>query len=51
MNVQLVTNVAGNQEYIELFGTESLSLDVSFAEIQDITKKNSAYTKEFNVPG
>ena len=51
MNVQLVTNVAGNQEYIELFGTETLSLDVSFAEIQDITKKNSAYTKEFNVPG
>ena len=51
MNVQLVTNVAGNQEYIELYGSESLSLDVSFAEIQDITKKNSAYTKEFNVPG
>jgi hypothetical protein len=51
MNVQLVTNVAGNQEYIELYGTETLSLDVSFAEIQDITKKNSAYTKEFNVPG
>lgn len=51
MNVQIVTNVAGNQEYIELFGNESLSLDVSFAEIQDITKKNSAYTKEFNVPG
>ena len=51
MNVQLVTNVAGNQEYIELFGTETLSLDVSFAEIQDITKKNSAYTKEFDVPG
>jgi hypothetical protein len=51
MNVQLITKVAGNQEYIELFGTETLSLDVSFAEIQDITKKNSAYTKEFDVPG
>ena len=51
MNVQLVTNVAGNQEYIELFGTDSLNLSISFAEIQDITKKNSNYSKEFNVPG
>ena len=51
MNVQILTNVAGNQEYIELFGTETLNLDISFAEIQDITKKNSSFTKEFNVPG
>jgi hypothetical protein len=51
MNVQILTKVAGNDEYIELFGNETLSLDVSFAEIQDITKKNSAFTKDFGVPG
>lgn len=51
MNVQLITNVNGNQEYIELFGTDSLTFSFSFAEIQDITKRNSAYSKEFNVPG
>lgn len=51
MNLQIVTVVNGVQEYIELFGDESITLEVSFAEIQDITKKNSTYTKEFDVPG
>lgn len=51
MNVQLRVIVDGNIEFIELYGNENITLEVSFAEIQDITKKNSAYTKEFNVPG
>lgn len=51
MNLQILTKVNGNDEYLELFGTETLNLDVSFAEIQDITKKNSSYSKEFNLPG
>lgn len=51
MNLQISCQVAGNTEYIELFGTDALTMDLSFAEIQDITKKNSAYTKELNVPG
>lgn len=51
MNIQLRVIVDGNQEFIELFENETISLDLSFAEIQDITKKNSAYSKEFNVPG
>jgi hypothetical protein len=51
MNLQILTKVNGNDEYLELFGTETLNLDVSFAEIQDITKKNSSYSKEFKLPG
>jgi hypothetical protein len=44
MNLQILTKVNGNDEYLELFGTETLNLDVSFAEIKDITKKNSSYS-------
>ena len=51
MGLQIRTYVNGNQEFIELYGNEDIDLEVSFAEIQDITKKNSAFTKEFKVPG
>lgn len=51
MGLQIRTYVDGNQEYIELYGNEDIDMEVSFAEIQDITKKNSAFTKEFKVPG
>ena len=51
MGLQLRTYVNGKQEYIELYGDDDVTIQVSFAEIQDITKKNSAYTKEFKVPG
>lgn len=51
MGLQIRTYVDGNQEFIELYGNEDIDMDVSFAEIQDITKKNSAFTKEFKVPG
>jgi hypothetical protein len=51
MGLQIRAYVDGNQEYIELFGNENITMEVSFAEIQDITKKNSAFTQEFNVPG
>lgn len=49
--LQIRTYVNGQQEFIELYGNEDIDLEVSFAEIQDITKKNSAFTKEFKVPG
>lgn len=51
MGLQIRCYVEGNQEFIELYGNEDIDLEISFAEIQDITKKNSAYTKEFKVPG
>ncbi len=51
MGLQIRCYVEGNQEFIELYGDEDIDMEVSFAEIQDITKKNSAFTKEFKVPG
>lgn len=51
MGLQIRVYVDGNQEFIDLYGNEDIDMDVSFAEIQDITKKNSAFTKEFKVPG
>lgn len=43
--------VEGRQEFIDLYPDERIEIEISFAEIQDIAKKNSAYTKEFKVPG
>jgi hypothetical protein len=51
MGLQIRCYVDGNQEFIELYGNEDISIETSFAEIQDITKKNSAFTREFKVPG
>jgi hypothetical protein len=51
MGLQIRTYVEGKQRYLDLFGNETIDIEVSFAEIQDITKKNSAFTKEFRVPG
>lgn len=51
MGLQIRCYVEGNQEFIDLYGNEDIDLEVSFAEIQDITKKNSSYTKQFKVPG
>lgn len=51
MGLQIRAYVGNNQEYIDLYPDESISMDVSFAQVQDITKKNSPYSKEFKVPG
>ncbi len=51
MGLQIRTYVNGNQEFIDLYGDENIIAEVSFAEIQDITKKNSAFTQSFKVPG
>lgn len=51
MGLQIRCYVNGNQEFIDLYGNEKIDMEISFAEVQDITKKNSAFTKEFKVPG
>ena len=51
MGLQIRTYVDGEQKYLDLYGDEDITIDVSFAEIQDITKRNSAYTQEFKIPG
>ena len=50
-SLQLITTIDGVKRIIDLFGDEDITLEMSFAEIQDITKKNSTYTQSFNVPG
>ena len=49
--LQLITIIDGVKRIIDLYGDEDITLEMSFAEIQDITKKNSTYTQSFNVPG
>lgn len=51
MGLQIRTYVNGQQKYLDLYENENVSIEVSFAEIQDITKRNSAFTKEFKIPG
>ena len=47
----LRTTINGQYRYIDLFEDETISMDYSYAEIQDITSKNSTFTKTFSIPG
>ena len=49
--LRLRTLINDEIRYIDLFDDEVISTDYSFAEIQDITAKNSTYSKAFSVPG
>jgi hypothetical protein len=51
MMLQLRTTINGELRYIDLFEDEDIFADYSFAEIQDITQKNSTFTKSFSIPG
>lgn len=47
----LRTTINGQLRYLDLFDDESIELEYSYAEIQDITSKNSTFTKSFSLPG
>lgn len=47
----LRTTINGQYRYLDLFDDESIPMEYSYAEIQDITSKNSTYTKSFSLPG
>lgn len=47
----LRTTINGQYRYIDLFDDETIEMEYSYAEIQDITSKNSTYTKTFSIPG
>jgi hypothetical protein len=49
--LRLRTIINDEIRYIDLFDDEVITTDYSFAEIQDITAKNSVYSKTFAVPG
>ena len=51
MGLQIRCYIEGEQKVLDLYGDENVTINYSFAEIQDIRKKNSAYTQEFKIPG
>ena len=43
--------VSGVHKYLDLFDDEDILMSFSVGEIQDITSKNSGYSKSFTLPG
>lgn len=49
--LQIETYINNELRFIDLFDEEKINMSVSFAEVQDITKKNSTFSQSFKVPG
>ena len=49
--LRIRTTVSGQTFFLDTFQNEPVLVNASFAELQDITKKNSAYSKAFSLPG
>jgi len=49
--LQLRVILDGTIDFVDLYGDEGINFNYSFAEIQDITKKNSNFSQSFSVPG
>lgn len=49
--LQIRTEINGEVRFLDLYEDEDIKLDYSFAEVQDITKKNSTFSKSFTLPG
>jgi hypothetical protein len=51
MALQVRTTISGIHKFIDLYGDEPVMLSLSFAELSDITQKNSAFSQSFKLPG
>lgn len=49
--LQIRTTVGNQNVFLDLYRDEPILLNCSFAELQDITKKNSNFSQQFNLPG
>lgn len=49
--IQIRTTIGCDIEYLDTYGDEDIKIEIGFAEVQDITKKNSTFTKSFKLPG
>ena len=49
--LRILTTVNDENIFLDLYKNEPVLLSLSFAELQDITKKNSNYSKAFSLPG
>ena len=49
--LRILTKVDNENIFLDLYKNEPVLLSLSFAELQDITKKNSNFSKAFSLPG
>lgn len=49
--LRILTIVNNENIFLDLYKNEPVLLSLSFAELQDITKKNSNFSKAFSLPG
>lgn len=49
--LRILTTINNENIFLDLYKNEPVLLSLSFAELQDITKKNSNYSKAFSLPG
>jgi hypothetical protein len=49
--LRIRTTVENENIFLDLYRNEPVLLSLSFAELQDITKKNSNFSKAFSLPG
>lgn len=49
--LQLRTTLNGENKIIDFYGDEDIKVSISYAEIEDITRKNSVFTLSFKLPG
>lgn len=49
--LQIRTQIQGVNKFLDLYQDEPVLLNLAFAELQDITKKNSTFSKGFALPG
>lgn len=51
MALQVRTTISGKHKFIDLYDDEPVLMSLSFAELSDITQKNSAFSQAFKLPG
>lgn len=49
--LRILTTIDNENIFLDLYKNEPVLLSLSFAELQDITKKNSNFSKAFSLPG
>lgn len=49
--LRIRTVINSEIKYLDLYGNEDIKMEVSYGEVQDITAKNSPFTKRFKLPG
>ena len=51
MSLRIRTTIEGIHKFLDIYEDEPVLMEFSFAELQDITQKNSAFSQSFNLPG